>query len=87
MVRVSEAHGWMERLARPLLLRTHSSELQGVKQTWVLDLAQRMGQMSSFRTRASVERIGSLPVVADPDQGRVALPCATVAEHSVDRPA
>lgn len=45
-----------------------------------------MGQMSTLRARASVERMGSPPVVNEPGQGSVTSPCMTAAEHTVDRP-
>lgn len=41
--------------------------------------------MSSVRDRASVKMISSLLVLTEPDQGRVASPCTTAAEHSVER--
>lgn len=43
--------------------------------------------MLSFRARASVEKIGSPPVVTEPDHGRVASPCAAAVELSVNEPA
>ena len=36
-----------------------------------MGLAPRAGQRSSVRAWASVERIGTPPAVAEPDQGRV----------------
>ena len=82
-------NSWRECLTQLLLLltRTHGSELQGVEQAWDLDLAPRMGQMSSLRARALVARIGSPLVVTEPDQGRVASLCLTVAKNLVDGPA
>lgn len=49
-----------------------------------MDLAPKMGRMSSFRARASVEWIGSLLVFADLDQVRVSSPSETAAEYLVD---
>ena len=41
--------------------------------------------MSSFRAKALVEIIGSPLVVTEPDQGRVASPGTTAAEHSLNK--
>ena len=65
----------------PFLTGTHGSDRRGVEQTWDLGLAPRVGHRSSFRTRTPALKIGSPPVVTEPDQGRVVSLCAAEADR------